>query len=203
MRVAPTTALAALAAACASNPDPRHPTLDDAEQRAGGGWITVTQRDGSHTDGELISVEPTVVRVLAWSREGIATPRPDVYASRVEARGLFPARPLALVTIPRSQIQIARLYCYGADSFVGWGIAGGFSTLTHLFLLPITLPIWIGATAGAESAETHAAIIDYPDHNLQDMAIWARFPQGMPPGLPPQSLFPAGAAPGTPRQANR
>jgi hypothetical protein len=88
----------------------------------------------------------------------------------------------------------ARLFRYTADSFTGWGLAGSLSTVTHLYLAVVSFPVWILSWSIAESSESRHVILDYPGDRMEEIAMWARFPQGMPPGLDPRALVPAGAA---------
>jgi len=172
-----TAAALPFVAACLFNPDPRSASLDDFEQRALGGWIAVTQSDGSVLDGELISIEPETVHVLAWS-------------ASAPAQSPFARHPHELVEVPRSRIRHARLFRYPRQSYALWGTLGGLSTITHLVLLVITLPAWIAVTVSANRNEANAVLLDYPEHRLEEISIWARFPQGMPPGLPTSAVFP-------------
>src|SRR5215468_9602077 len=61
-------------------------------------------------------------------------------------------------SLPRSEIARARLFRYTADSFNGWGVLGSLSTISHVILIPITLPLWILVSSGTESAETRHVI---------------------------------------------
>lgn len=181
--------------ACVYNPDPRRPAVADVERGTLGAWIIVTDRRGVETHGELLAVHDKVIRVLAWGPDEPLRP-PGLTAPRSTAPG--PAaftdppveHPTRVAYIPRSEIARARLFRYTADSFNGWGVLGSLSTITHLILAPLTLPLWILTSAGTESAETRHVIMDYPGDRLDDFAMWARFPQGMPPGIDPRALVP-------------
>jgi hypothetical protein len=165
---------------CAVNPDPRWRPLDVAMRSSLGGWITMTARSGREVEGELISVEPDLIRVLAvhdWYPVRYAVP---------------PSGPPALVAIPRTDIARARLFEYQHQSFLLWGLNGLAQSVFQLFL---TVPIWLAVTGAVESNESSYVVVEYPERSLDDMAAWARFPQRMPPGLDPQALLPRARQP--------
>jgi len=162
-------------AGCAVNPDPRRSTLDVAIRSALGGWIVVTDRGGRKVEGELISVEPDRVNVLA-----VHGRRPIQFVAP-------PTAPPELVAIPRTDIAHSTLYRYDHESFFVWGLAGIASSVLQLFL---TAPIWLAVTSAVERNESLHVIVEYPERGLDDMTAWARFPQRMPPGLDPQALLP-------------
>ncbi|HMG24646.1 MAG TPA: hypothetical protein VK607_25090 [Kofleriaceae bacterium] len=150
--------LALAATGCAFNPDPRTRPIDKVALDGHGGWIVVTRRSGAETAGELIAVDPDAIRVLT---------------------------PAALVAIERPAIVRARLWAWDAEhgGYALWGTAGTLSTVSHGFFLILSAPVWVLTTTITSSVESRASIVDYPDHGWDKLAVWARFPQGMPPGL--------------------
>jgi len=179
-------------AGCASNPDPRGRHVAVMEQSTLGGWIIVTDRHGRETHGELISVEPSLVRVIAWSppdwasRATTTTARSPYKPAPVEPE----EQPTTLVALPRSEIARAKLFRYTANDWIAWGMGGTISTVTHFIFLKISFPAWVIATITAASIETRHVILEYPGDSLEEIAQWARFPQGMPPVLDLRALTP-------------
>lgn len=47
----------------------------------------------------------------------------------------------------------------------------------------ISAPIWLITTAITASVQARAPLLRYPDDGWDKLAIWARFPQGTPPGV--------------------
>lgn len=184
------------AAACVHNPDPRAPSPREMESSPFGSWIVVVDQRGGVTSGELISIEPNVIRVQVWTVE-IKSRVPDPHKGhRVEH---VPARPGDLVAIARRDVREAELYKYDSESF---GIAGGIGIAQSVFQLWLTLPLWIIALSATSYAENAHVLIAYPDHPLDDMAMWSRFPAGMPATLDPATLRPI-AAPAAPPAASK
>jgi hypothetical protein len=66
---------------------------------------------------------------------------------------------------------------------------GSISTLSHGFYLVFSLPIWLGAGIASTSRASSRsfAVADGADPEL---AAWARFPQGRPPGWPEPGTTP-------------
>lgn len=80
------------------------------------------------------------------------------------------------------------MFRYTADDCVLWGVAGSLSTITHFLFAVVTLPAWVIATITVESIETRHVLLEYPGDSLEEIARWARFPQGMPPELDLRAL---------------
>jgi hypothetical protein len=144
-------------AACAINPDPRTRPIELVARDGHGGWIVVTDRHGAEIDGELIAIDPGAVRVLGAT---------------------------GLVSVARSDVASARLWAWDAEHgrVLVWGGLGTLSTISHGFFLLISAPIWMLTTALTTGAATYTPVVDYPGDGWDKLAIWARFPQGMPPG---------------------
>lgn len=156
----PTRSLVVLlaVAACATNPDPRTRPVDLVVRDGYGGWIVVTARQGAEVSGELIAIDPDAVRVLG---------------------------PTGLISIARSDVASARLWAWDGEHarVAVWGTLGTISTISHGFFLVFSAPVWILTTTITTVVETHAPIVSYPDDGWDKLAIWARFPQGTPPGV--------------------
>jgi hypothetical protein len=170
MRVTELIVIAGCAlAACKSNPDPRMPSYEDVQRSGLGGWLVVTSIHGGQIQGELIAVGAASITLLTWSQ---------------------PPAPRALRTIGIASIQEAELFRYVSEaSGPGvWGGLGTLSTITHGFFLVFTAPLWVVASALATGSETYHVVLSYPKHSMAELAKWARFPQGLPPGVDPRAL---------------
>ena len=174
-----TTSLLALSG-CASAPVARtpvprelHASAAEAQGGVRGGWVTVEGKTPDRNrrmliEGELIAVDESTIHVLTTT--GLQSVR--------LTRGL--------------QIGVVR-YRSSASSLAWWAVAGGVSTLSHGWYLIFTAPTWaIGGVIGT-IAEGRAAIA----HDVADARSFARFPQGLPPGLDPKAL---GTLPIAPRK---
>ena len=153
-----------LAVACAGNPAPAGflPSPAQAPQNAYGGWIQVTVPAGRHDStiaGELIAARADTVWVLPDSGPVVAVPTSTVKQGRV-----------------------AR-YTSEAGAISGFTALGVVSTISNGFLLGITAPLWIITGIVASSNESRAPLRDVPPLAWADLAAFARFPQGLPPGI--------------------
>jgi hypothetical protein len=156
-------ALVAALAGCMTNPDPRSPSIQTMERNGFGGYVVLQTPDG-YVQGELISVEPGVVRVRALSTH-------------------------TLSAVPIGRITKAQVYTYEANGYFGaWGAVGALTTLSHGYFLVFTAPIWLISGGIATAVETHHVKLEWPGDSWREIAAWARFPQGMPPGLDPRAL---------------
>jgi hypothetical protein len=163
----------AVAAGCATSSAPRgflRPPLE-AQRSAYGGWIEVTLVRESHArtsdtlSGELIAVGDDSIFVLG-------------------AAGL---RALAVPRIAR-----ARLMAYDAQygALASWTLLGVLSTASHGLGLILSAPVWILAGTGATSSQSRAPLHEVTQPgNLPSLRPFARFPQGLPPGLDRRTLF--------------
>ncbi|MFN0245273.1 MAG: hypothetical protein ACKV2T_00100 [Kofleriaceae bacterium] len=161
-------ALAAITTACTENPDPRKPTLVKMQQEGVGGWIVATSRAGWQVQGELISVTREYVHILRVKQPGAA-----------------------LVYLRTADVARAQVYTYESESGLGaMGVLGTLSTISHGFVLILSAPVWILATAAAISVEMGHVELDYPkSHTLKQLSQWARFPQGIPAAIDEEALL--------------
>jgi hypothetical protein len=184
---------AALLAACVSNPAPVGWLVpaDVAATEAWGGWITadtsLSDRGARHElSGELIAVGPD---------------------------SLFIMEDRTLVAVPRARVRHATLFAYDAQwgRLAGWGAVGTFAALSNGWFFGLTGPAWIIGGSLAAGNQSRAPRFETSDPAGWDgLGIYARFPQGLPPGLDRASLRPldrsapagsAGEAAVTPRSA--
>jgi hypothetical protein len=153
-----------LAVACAGNPAPEGflPSPAQAPQDVYGAWIQVTLSAGRHDStiaGELIAARTDTVWILPDSGGVVAVPTSTVKQGRV-----------------------AR-YTSQAGAVAGFATLGVVSTISNGFLLGITAPLWIITGIVASSNETRAPLRSVPPLAWADVAAYARFPQGLPPGI--------------------
>jgi hypothetical protein len=153
-------ALLAAVAGCyqSSAPPGWLPSPVDAQRDAFGLWISVRgqPKTAPLAQGELIAVDADTVHVLADGR---------------------------LVSLARATLCCAELTAYRMDlsELQLWSVLGMVSTASHGFVLILTAPIWILAGTSATSAASYAPRIVSTDPVI--LQPFARFPQGIPPGL--------------------
>jgi hypothetical protein len=100
---------------------------------------------------------------------------------------------VGLEEIEKSQIDSARLIMYNTQSleYSVWTTLGSLSTLSNGFYLSFTLPLWLLTGIPVSTGEVRRQnYIDYPAAGWAEMGKFARFPQGMPAGINPLSLWP-------------
>ncbi len=145
-----------LFADCATTDVPSH-WLSDPDRVATdvrGGWIDIKSLQG-HITGELIAATKDTVFV----------------ADSV------------LHAVVSGDIASARLVTYDVSSMGGYVFLGTLSTISNGWFLAATAPMWIIGGSIAAVSRSFDPIIDYPSKPLTDFAPFARFPQGLPPGL--------------------
>jgi hypothetical protein len=98
------------------------------------------------------------------------------------------------------------------DGIAAWTVLGSLSTISHGFFLIFSLPVWLASGIGASANESHRGLFVCPANThsnppismtscLIDAAAYARFPQGLPPGVGAAQLL--GRAPVAPTEAPR
>jgi len=99
------------------------------------------------------------------------------------------------------------------DGIAAWTVLGSLSTISHGFFLIFSLPVWLASGIGAAANESHRGLFVCPANTrsnppvssmtscLIDGAAYARFPQGLPPGVGAAQLL--GRAPVAPAEASR
>lgn len=150
--------------ACAHNPDPRDRPAKVAAVDGYGGWITVRTDSGVSIDGELISVDGDrgTIHIL---------------------------RDRQLLTVPILGITSGELYGYrsAAGTLSTWTLVGTLSTASHGLLLVLSAPAWLLSGSIATYRESNASRVEVSD-GWRAIAAWARFPQGLPPGVDARTL---------------
>lgn len=154
---------------CAGNPAPREwrSPAAVAQRSSRGGWIVidVVAASGARSagrllvEGELIAIDETAFHVLTTA---------------------------GLQSVPRTTGHRITLVGYGtpAGALDIWAVAGGISTLSHGGFLLFTAPMWTIGGIVATRKEKGAGML----HDDDLARRFARFPQGLPPGLDPKSL---------------
>lgn len=133
-----------------------------AQAEVYGAWIRL-RFDGHRpdVDGELLAVESDSVYVLGMD-------------SVVDAVGL-------------GAVEKAELYVYDPDLTGGqvWSLLGMLGTLSNGYYSSFTLPLWsIAGGIGFSSDRRAAAPRVGKRSKWAEARPYARFPQGLPPGLP-------------------
>jgi hypothetical protein len=136
------------------------PKPAEAQADAYGGWIelrfdTLTDRQA---DGELIAVSADSVWVLGQDQARV---------------------------IPTSAVSAGKLTAYAAQkgALTAWAVVGTLSTISNGWFLVFTAPMWLIGGPLAVGSESHAPERKSPPLMWEELAPFARFPQGMPEGM--------------------
>jgi hypothetical protein len=141
------------------------PTPQEIPHQAFGSWIRLQDQPGRPTavyEGELIAVDADSIHIL-FDR---------------------------LVSLPRASFCCMTVTAFQMDysPLVAWGVLGTLSTLSHGFVLILSAPIWaLTATSVAATASYAPRVVSTDPVMLR---TYARFPQGIPPGLDRATLRP-------------
>jgi hypothetical protein len=151
--------LAAAAGCYQSSAPPRWlPSPVEAQRDTFGSWVTVQgqPKTAPLVRGELIAIDTDTIHVLADGR---------------------------LVSLARAAVCCAELTAFRMDlsELQLWTVLGVVSTASHGVVLILTAPIWAIAGTLAASAASYAPRIISTDPLV--LQPFARFPQGIPPGL--------------------
>jgi hypothetical protein len=166
--------LAAALLACSQNPAPRGwlPPPRAAQSDPYGAWIVVWSPAWGEWAGEFLAVERDTVFLLT----------PD---SVVRA-------------VPIDSIREAELAFYDAQwgGLSLWTGVGSVATISNGAFLVITLPMWLIGGSAATGGQSRAPLRRVRQPGEWDgVRMFARFPTGLPPGLP-RRLLPRDRRPG-------
>ena len=157
-------------AGCASNTAPPGwlPTPEVAGRDAYGGWIELSTRSDTapiRIEGELIAVSEDTAWVLTVT---------------------------GAIAVPVSTVLSGKLTGYNAKAGTLGGLTavGAFSTVSNGALLIVTAPAWLIVGTAAAASQSHAPVQQIPTVGWQQLAAFARFPQGLPPGVSLNQLKP-------------
>jgi hypothetical protein len=138
-------------------------TMDAAQRDAHGAWINLSTDHGG-VAGELLAVEPRTVVVQTSA---------------------------GFQRVPIHDIRSWSLAWYEADNsgVVGFAVVGTLSTLSHGFFLVFTAPLlWMipgTAMARVQSGKGYESGGVGDPVAMAALAMYARFPAGLPPGFDP------------------
>lgn len=97
-----------------------------------------------------------------------------------------------LIAIPMRAITRATLTAYDAQwgGLAAWSTFGTVSTLSHGYGLIVSAPVWILTGSIATASASRAPRRQYRSgaEVWREFRKFARFPQGLPPGVPRTSL---------------
>jgi hypothetical protein len=149
------------ATGCLHNPDPKPRSMSAVHTDAHGGFVVVRVAGQVDHQGELIAIGLEGVWVLAGDQ---------------------------LIVTPHERVSDLDVYAYDVTvgGVAGWGLLGTLSTISHGFFLVFSAPVWIVTTIAASASHSGSAHKGYVNNGRGDwseLTKWARFPQGMPPGL--------------------
>ena len=154
--------VAVACAGCAHNSAPQGwlPKPAEAQAAAYGGWIELSYKQATEqrADGELIAVSADSVWMLDQDQ--------------------------ALV-IPTVSIKQGKLTAYAAQKgpLALWTVLGTLSTISNGWFLIFTAPMWIVGGSLSVGSESRAPERKSPQLSWEELAPYARFPQGMPEGI--------------------
>jgi hypothetical protein len=164
--------LAVACTACAHNTAPPGwlPKPAESQAAAYGSWIELTYQGSEErrTDGELIAVSAESVWVLSGNQG---------------------------VVIPTAAVKSGKLTAYAAQKGgpTLWTIVGTLSTISNGAFLILTAPMWMIGGSLAVAGESRAPERRTPRLAWAELAPYARFPQGLPPGIELTALLPKNA----------
>lgn len=138
-----------------------------APQEPFGGWAAVWEGKGYSPDfeGELIAIGPDSVFVFSGDS-----------------------------LVIRSLAAVKRVRVVGYDPKAGdlmeWTAVGTLSTASHGLIAIISAPLWFLIGSSITSSAAHASELNAPGYHRtwDDLRPYARFPQGLPPGIDRSSL---------------
>ena len=155
---------------CAGSSAPRGwlPTAVEAQREAHGGWASLQVRGESRRavhEGELLAIQADSVFIL--ERE-------------------------ACIGLPTAKVVDATVMGYDSNKgpLARWTLMGTLTTPSHGYFLILSAPVWIitgSILTGMQSRVSQAALTSA---NWERARAYARFPQGLPPGLDRASLRP-------------
>lgn len=166
MRGSRYVALGLMLAGCARNTAPPGflVTPRIAQSQAYGGWVELRVANGASVAGELIAVTAESVWVLGTA--------PMV---------------VPVVGIKEGKVTSTDAEVGNVAGATGLGV---LSTISNGILLVFTAPLWIIVGTAAGSSQSYAPERRVPPLHWADLAPFARFPQGLPPGVALASLRP-------------
>ncbi len=156
---------------CATTTAPRGwlSIASESQTTAYGGWVSVQVVDGrerSSLDGELVGVAADSIYILNAIDRFTAIAKTDISAAKIT------------------------VYNSKSNDLTAWVILGTLSTASHGLVLILSAPVWVLTGSVAAISQSHVAQLRVPPKAWDEVRQYARFPQGIPPGLNRQSLQP-------------
>ena len=160
---------------CASTgaPDNWLSVAKEAPQDPYGSWVTVEfvkSHEEQFVMGEFLAVDSDSLYVLS----AVADPGDPV------------------VGISRDIIKKAKVASFdpAMAQATGWVAMGAISTLSHGLGAAISMPIWVIFGSAMAAGHSRSPLEYYPTLSWDELNMYARFPQGPPPGLHELGLKP-------------
>lgn len=152
-------------AGCASTGAPPGwlPTAEEGPRDCYGAWISVRQEaghGGRTLVGEFLAVGQDSIFVLDCSSD-------------------------AILAVAHDQVKDARIAFFDprTGQASGWVATGSISTLSHGLGAALSLPVWLIAGGASAGSHSRTPLAYFPDRPWQELRMYARFPQGPPPGI--------------------
>ncbi len=164
-----------LMAGCASTEAPEHwlSPAENAPQDPYGAWMTVEF--------------PRSAPRKSLSGEFLAVDRDSVYLLVDAMAATDPVVGIDLAKIWRASLAH---FDPQTEKAGGWVVAGSISTLSHGWFLIASLPVWIIAGSTMAGSLSHSPLENSRDRTWDELAKYARFPQGPPPHIHELGLRP-------------
>jgi hypothetical protein len=91
----------------------------------------------------------------------------------------------SFLAVDKDSVKVASAWGYDPDydelSF--WSALGIASTLSHGIVLILSTPVWVVSGISFTAAQSRISRIRWPDRHWSDLDLYARYPQGLPPGV--------------------
>jgi len=153
-----------------------------ASSRAPGGWLDEPSEVPRSPYGAWIEV--------TLSGEDPHGPVAGEFIAVDETDSVYVLTESSFQAIPISSIRAARIKFYRPQTgkALAWTAGGTILSLSHGWGVVITAPVWIIVGSLAAGGVSREPNYDVQRSTWTEMAIYARFPQGLPAGLDRASL---------------
>ena len=148
---------------CTTNSAPKRwlPTPEQTQYQGYGAWIEVETTNGasrSKAYGELIAADSQTVHILVDSQ---------------------------FRSLPVGTIIEGRIFVHSSNwaGMAAWTMVGAVSTLSNGAFLVFTLPLWLIIGPLASGSQSRRPLHTYPKESWDRLAVFARFPAGLPPAV--------------------
>lgn len=78
--------------------------------------------------------------------------------------------------------ELATFAAHGGD-FVSWTLVGILSCASHGFFAALSVPVWLIAGSICTAGQNSTGFAAFPRRSWPELRRFARFPQGLPPGI--------------------